>query len=103
MTSSAGSTGMLQSLVTAVKQSLDHLPGYPRTQIGFITFDTTIHFYSLKSSFKAPQMLVVSDISDVIMPSPEDLVVNLQVSVHLQYDYSFFFFSYLFLGQSRSC
>lgn len=48
--------------------------------LGFITFDTSIHFYNLKASLKAPQMLVVSDISDVIMPSPEDLLVNLQDS-----------------------
>lgn len=47
---------------------------------GFITFDTSIHFYNLKASLKAPQMLVVSDITDVIMPSPEDLLVNLQDS-----------------------
>jgi protein transport protein SEC24 len=47
---------------------------------GFITFDSSIHFYNLKASLKAPQMLVVSDISDVIMPSPEDLLVNLQDS-----------------------
>lgn len=48
--------------------------------LGFITFDSSIHFYNLKSSLKAPQMLVVSDITDVIMPSPEDLLVNLAES-----------------------
>ena len=48
--------------------------------VGFITFDSTIHFYNLKSSLSSPQMLVVSDIFDVIMPSPDDLVVNLQDS-----------------------
>ena len=44
---------------------------------GFITFDTQVHFYNLKSSLSVPQMLVVSDVSDVIMPLPEDLLVNL--------------------------
>lgn len=80
VTSAAGSSGMLSSCVNAIRDSLDSLPGHPRTQIGFITFDSSIHFYNLKSSLKAPQMLVVSDISDVIMPSPEDLLVNLQDS-----------------------
>jgi hypothetical protein len=47
---------------------------------GFITFDTSIHFYNLKSTLKSPHMLVLSDITDVIMPSPEDLLVNLQDS-----------------------
>jgi protein transport protein SEC24 len=73
-------SGMLQWCVDAIKGSLDELPGNPRTQIGFITFDTTIHFYNLKSSLTAPQMLVVSDVTDVIMPLPEDLLVNLQES-----------------------
>lgn len=80
VTSGAGSSGMLTSAVNAIRRSLDELPGNPRTHIGFITFDSSIHFYNLKSSLKAPQMLVVSDITDVIMPSPEDLLVNLQDS-----------------------
>ncbi|CAM9134252.1 unnamed protein product, partial [Ectocarpus fasciculatus] len=80
VSSMASSSGMLESCVNSIKESLDNLPGLPRTQIGFITFDSSIHFYNLKSSLKAPQMLVVSDISDVILPSPEDLLVNLQDS-----------------------
>ena len=47
---------------------------------GFITFDNSVHFYNLKSTLKAPQMLVVSDVSDLIMPSPDDLLANLQDS-----------------------
>jgi hypothetical protein len=47
---------------------------------GFITFDSSIHFYNLKSSLASPQMHVVSDVSDVILPVPEDLLVNLQVN-----------------------
>lgn len=77
VTSTAGPSGMIASAVNAIKRSLDNLPGSPRTQVGFITFDSSIHFYNLKSSLKAPQMLVLSDIADVIMPSPDDLLVNL--------------------------
>jgi protein transport protein SEC24 len=107
VSSTAGQSGMLASCVRAIKKSLDNLPGCPRTQIGmylyyisllnmyimvliislyvyiitgFITFDTSIHFYNLKSTLKSPHMLVLSDITDVIMPSPEDLLVNLQDS-----------------------
>lgn len=74
------SSGMIQSAVNAIKASLDEIPGSPRTQVGFITFDQHIHFYNMKSSLSAPQMLVVSDITDIIMPLPEDLLVNLQES-----------------------
>lgn len=73
-------SGMIQNCVNAIKSSLDELPGNPRTQVGFITFDSHIHFYNLKSSLSSPQMLVVSDITDVIMPLPEDLLVNLNDS-----------------------
>ena len=49
--------------------------------IGFMTFDSSIHYYSLKSTLKAPQMLVVSDFADgALQPLPEDLLVNLEDS-----------------------
>jgi protein transport protein SEC24 len=80
VTANAGGTSMLQSCVNAIKASLDQLPGAPRTQVGFITYDSSIHFYNLKSTLTAPQMLVVSDVSDVIMPLPDDLLVSLNDS-----------------------
>lgn len=40
--------GIFQIACETIKASLDKLPGYPRTQIGFITFDSTLHFYNLK-------------------------------------------------------
>ena len=36
-----------------------------------------MHFYNLKATLSAPQMLVVSDVADVILPLPDDLLVNL--------------------------
>ena len=77
VSSTAGSSGMLQSCVKAIRNSLSSLPGSSRTLFGLITFDSNIHFYNLKSSLKAPQMLVVSDLVDPSLPLPEDLLVNL--------------------------
>ena len=48
--------------------------------IGFITFDAHIHFYNLSAKLTSPHMLVVSDITDVILPLPEDILVNLSDS-----------------------
>ena len=31
-----------------LRDNLDKMPGDLRTQIGFITFNSTVHFYSLK-------------------------------------------------------
>ncbi|TYG47371.1 hypothetical protein ES288_D11G332700v1 [Gossypium darwinii] len=50
---------------------------YLQTQIGFITYDSTIHFYNMKSSLAQPQMMVVSDLDDIFVPLPDDLLVNL--------------------------
>ncbi|CAM6099065.1 unnamed protein product [Calypogeia fissa] len=77
---SAIRTGMLQVACETIKASLDKLPGFPRTQIGFITFDSTLHFYSLKSSLTQPQMMVVAELDDPFLPMPDDLLVNLSES-----------------------
>ncbi|KAI4340024.1 hypothetical protein MLD38_024901 [Melastoma candidum] len=76
----AARSGMLEVVAQTIKSCLDDLPGYPRTQIGFITFDSTIHFYNMKSSLNQPQMMVVSDLDDVFIPLPDDLLVNLSES-----------------------
>ena len=41
---------ILQVVAQTIKSCLDTLPGFPRTQIGFITFDSTVHFYNIKVS-----------------------------------------------------
>lgn len=49
-------------------------------QVGFCTFDSTVHHYNLKSSLSQPQILVVPDHSDPFLPAPDDLLVNLSES-----------------------
>ncbi|XP_068650337.1 protein transport protein SEC24 A-like [Aristolochia californica] len=77
---SAIRSGMLEVVARTIKASLDELPGFPRTQIGFITYDSTLHFYNMKSSLTQPQMMVVSDLDDIFVPLPDDLLVNLSES-----------------------
>eukprot|EP01018_Ginkgo_biloba_P039480 Gb_26869 [translate_table: standard] len=74
---SAVKNGMLKIAAETIRSSLDKLPGFPRTQIGFLTFDSTLHFYNLKSSLTQPQMMVVADLDDPFVPVPDDLLVNL--------------------------
>ncbi|CAG5988680.1 unnamed protein product [Menidia menidia] len=59
------------------------IPGDSRTKVGFLTFDSTIHFYNLQEGLSQPQMLVVSDIDDVFIPSHDSLMVNLKESKEL--------------------
>ncbi|XXG44745.1 hypothetical protein AAC387_Pa02g0014 [Persea americana] len=77
---SAVKSGMLEIVANTIKSCLDELPGSSRTQIGFITFDSTLHFYNMKASLTQPQMMVVGDLDDIFVPLPDDLLVNLSES-----------------------
>nr|DBA28876.1 TPA: hypothetical protein GDO54_009165 [Pyxicephalus adspersus] len=43
----------------------------------------TVHFYSLQEGLSQPQMLVVSDVDDIFLPTPDGLLVNLHESMEL--------------------
>ncbi|KAM6148116.1 protein transport protein Sec24B isoform 1-T1 [Erethizon dorsatum] len=75
--------GYLTVLCQSLLENLDKLPGDSRTRIGFMTFDSTIHFYNLQEGLSQPQMLIVSDIEDVFLPTPDGLLVNLCESKEL--------------------
>jgi len=70
--------GSFRNAARAILSVIDQFPA--RTQIGFITFDSSVHFYNLKSSLTVPQMLVVGELEESLLPLPSDLLVNLQES-----------------------
>ncbi|KAI8146864.1 hypothetical protein BJV82DRAFT_509103 [Fennellomyces sp. T-0311] len=71
-------SGMLATAARTILDSLDRIPNKDnRTRVGFITVDSSIHFYNLKSDVAEPQMLVVSDIDDVFAPLPDNMLANL--------------------------
>jgi len=74
-------SGMVATAARTILSTLDSIPNYDnRTKIGFITYDSTLHFYNLNSNLTEPQMLVVSDLDDIFIPAPDDLLVNLTES-----------------------
>ncbi|KAF7726762.1 COPII subunit [Apophysomyces ossiformis] len=78
---SAIQSGMLATAARTILDSLDRLPNQEnRTKFGLITVDSTLHFYNLNPNRTEPQMLVVSDLDDVFLPQPDDLLVNLTES-----------------------
>ncbi|KAL4660014.1 protein transport protein Sec24A-like isoform X1 [Arapaima gigas] len=79
-------TGYLDVLCQCLLDNLSLLPGDTRTKIGFITFDSTIHFYNLQEGLSQPQMLIVSDIEDIFIPTPDSLLVNLNECKELVQD-----------------
>ena len=76
----AVASGMLATAAQTIKACLDNLPGQGRTQIGFVAFDSAVHFFNLKSTLSQPQMLTVPDLSELFLPLPDDLLVNLSES-----------------------
>uniref|UniRef100_A0A667Y5H4 SEC24 homolog B, COPII coat complex component n=1 Tax=Myripristis murdjan TaxID=586833 RepID=A0A667Y5H4_9TELE len=78
--------GYLKHFCESLLDNLDKLPGDSRIRVGFLTFDSTIHFYNLQEGLSQPQMLVVSDIDDVFIPSHDSLMVNLKESKELVKD-----------------
>lgn len=60
-------SGLVHLLCSQIKRILKHLPvdqGQERSQmrVGFITYNSSVHFYNIKSSLAQPQMMVVGDV-----------------------------------------
>lgn len=75
---------MVATAARTILDSLERLPNKDdRTQVGFITVDSSIHFYNMDPKLSEPQMLVVSDLEDVFLPQPTNLLANLTKSKEL--------------------
>lgn len=70
-------SGYLHSFCEVLSGELASLPGDARTQIGFIAYNSALHFYSLAEGLSRPQELLVLDVDDVFLPCPDNLLVNL--------------------------
>ncbi|CAN6333808.1 unnamed protein product [Urochloa humidicola] len=68
-------TGATAAACSAISQALSDLPEGPRTMVGIATFDSAIHFYSLKRAQQQPLMLIVPDIQDVYTPLQTGLIL----------------------------
>ncbi|KAI1794435.1 protein transporter SEC24 [Ganoderma leucocontextum] len=74
-------SGMVATATRTILENLDRIPNEDsRTKVGFIAFDVSLHFFSLPAGATDSSMLVVSDIDDVFLPKPTDLLVNLTES-----------------------
>lgn len=79
-------TGYLHTVCTTLSSELTNLPGDARTQIGFLAYDSALHFYSLSEGQNQPHEMTVLDIEDVFLPCPDNLLVNLQDRTELVSD-----------------
>jgi protein transport protein SEC24 len=84
VTFTAIQSGMLAVAAKAIRQSLMKIPDADgRARIGFITFDSALHFYNLsvmhltQTELTEPQMMVVPDIDEAFLPLPSELLVSI--------------------------
>lgn len=66
-------SGLVRLLCAEMKSILARLPterpGEPsRMRVGFITFNSTVHFYNCKHTLAVPQQQVVGDVHEMFMP-----------------------------------
>ena len=74
-------SGMVATAARTILESLDSLPNADkRTKMAIIAVSTSLHFFSLPTGATEATMLVVSDLADVFLPKPVDLLVNLDES-----------------------
>ncbi|XP_019879213.2 protein transport protein Sec24A [Aethina tumida] len=79
-------SGYLISVCNILLEELKNLPGDARTQIGFIAYDSALHFFSLAEGLSQPHEMTVLDIDDVFLPCPDNLLVNLKDCTELVTD-----------------
>lgn len=70
-------TGATAAACSAINQVIVDLPEGPHTQVGIVTFDSTIHFYNLKRALQQSLMLIIPDVQDVYTPLQIDVIVPL--------------------------
>ncbi|KAM4525333.1 protein transport protein Sec24C isoform 1-T1 [Odontesthes bonariensis] len=78
-------SGMVSIVCQELKSLLDLLPREnPEmdsvVRVGFVTYNKVLHFYNVKASLAQPQMLVVSDVSDMFVPLLDGFLVNVNES-----------------------
>ncbi|KAJ7185633.1 protein transporter SEC24 [Mycena filopes] len=75
---SAVQSGMVATATRALLENLDRIPDDDNiTKVGIICYDVSLYFFSMAPGSTDSTMLVVSDIDDVFLPKPTDLLVNL--------------------------
>ena len=45
-----------------------------------MSYDSNVHFYNMKQKLKQPHMMVITDLDDMFLPIPDELLINLSES-----------------------
>ena len=71
--------GMVGVVARCIADSLDKLPNSDgSTRVAFLAFDDRLHFFHITPTSAEFTVMVVSDVDDVYLPRPTELLVNLE-------------------------
>ncbi|KAG1679938.1 hypothetical protein FOA52_007002 [Chlamydomonas sp. UWO 241] len=76
-TPSAVASGATASVCACVAKVLDAMPAPERSQVGIATFDSSVHFYSLRPGSTQPHMLIMGNASEPFVPDSAPVIVPL--------------------------
>ena len=62
VSSLAQQSGYLDIACQTIQEQLDNLPGDARAQVGFIAFNSAVHFYNIAENFNQPHEITVLEV-----------------------------------------
>ena len=81
VSAAAVTNGLLATSARCILESLDRIPNADRrTRLGFVAVDSSLHYFAIPrdgGEVTDAGMLVVSDLEEPFLPTPDDLLVNL--------------------------
>ncbi|KAJ1663496.1 COPII subunit [Coemansia sp. RSA 1813] len=70
--------GVPEVIGQTILSALDNIPNVDgRSKVAFIAIDSALHFFQIQPDSAEPHQFVISDLDDVFLPSPKDLLLNL--------------------------
>jgi protein transport protein SEC24 len=64
----SSTSGMIECVAESILKTIDSFE--ERTMIGFITFDSQVHFYNLNPKLSQPQMIASAELEENLIPLP---------------------------------
>lgn len=63
-------SGLFNSVISSIKQSLDSIPNPENTSVCFLTVDSTVQCYSISSPEANPKIYVIQETKEMFAPLP---------------------------------
>lgn len=67
VSSLAQQSGYLEVACKTIQEQLENLPGDARAQVGFIAFNSAVHFYNIADGFNQPHEITVLEVDGMLL------------------------------------